>query len=291
MFEKGYDLIDAKAVAEATPETMRDIDATNTLDSSNNIIDSSNVLINDENNDGNNDGITEPRKLIKEPNLIKKLEFVLNVQEIPGKKIAQNYIKNLIDQLNNIKNKRGFMQYNIRIITDSDVEYGKMLGGGDGNSTFPYNVFETTLNTITGTITSTRSSKPQQSEITNETVNVSNGQIIDSDKTNPDDTQVDQISTIEPTNNKQSIFQKLFSYIPVIGTPTMPTVDASFTIPPEFVNLVQEPIEFDNTYDGVLHILVTIYDKTDYFGYVGGLIQLESWIKKVVFFRNKINKV
>jgi hypothetical protein len=206
----------------------------------------------------------EEDKHVKDPNLIKKMEFVLNIQEVPGKKITENYLKDLTSKLKAISDKLTYIQYNFKLITESNVEYSKMMGGdsGDGgDSTFPYNVFEGLFD---------RLSQKKTNNIEN-VVPVSNDE---------KDSTTDNTPVVVPESTKKGIFERLFSYIPSVGTITTPAIDLSFTMPHDLDNLVQDPIEYNDEYDGVVHVLVTIYDKTDTMGYIGGLTQLENWIKK-----------
>ena len=197
-------------------------------------------------------------KPIKDPNLLKKLEFVLNIQEVPGKKITENYLKELTSKLKTISDERTYIQYNFKLITESDIEYSKMMGGGAGDSTFPYNIFEGLFDRLS-------QKKPTDTE---DVALVSND-------------EKDNITTpVVPESKNKGIFERLFSYIPSVGTISTPAIDLSFTMPHDFENLVQDPIEHNDEYDGVTHVLVTIYDKTETMGYVGGLVQLENWIRK-----------
>ena len=198
--------------------------------------------------------------LIKDPNEIKKSEFVLNIQEIPNKKIAENYVKTLTDKLNKLKQQRTYMQFNFKMIVESDIKYNRMMGGGDENSTFPYNIFESTFDLITGK-------------------NRQNNDVADAEKNNQVSSSTESnTSSSNTSSSNKSIFENLFSYIPSLSVSS--PVDLSFTMPVHLENLTQEPIQYLDDYDGVTHILVTIYDKYDSMGYIGGLHQLENWIRK-----------
>jgi len=230
-----------------------------------NLHDTSNNLIANNNLEESGSSTPDNAKVVKDPNLIKKIEFVLNIQEVPGKNITENYLKDLTNRLNSIVKQKPYIQYNFKIITESNFEYVKMMGGdGDANaSTFPYNVFEGIFDRIL------RKKTSDSSNVNSTTEPVGNEE------------KVEPTASYSNTNtSNQGIFQRLFSYIPAIGKPTVPAIDLSFTMPIELSNLVQDPITYNNEYDGVLHVLVTIYDKTDRFGYIGGLAQLENWIKK-----------
>ena len=198
--------------------------------------------------------------LIKDPNEIKKSEFVLNIQEIPNKKIAENYVKTLTDKLNKLKQERTYMQFNFKMIVESDIKYNRMMGGGDENSTFPYNIFESAFDLITGK-------------------NRQNNDVADAEKNNQVSSSTESnTSSSNTSSSNKSIFENLFSYVPSLSVSS--PVDLSFTMPVHLENLTQEPIQYLDDYDGVTHILVTIYDKYDSMGYIGGLHQLENWIRK-----------
>jgi hypothetical protein len=195
--------------------------------------------------------------IVKDPNLIKKIEFVLNIQEVPGKKITENYLKDLTSKLKEISNKYTYIQYNFKVITESNVEYSKMMGGGGGDSTFPYNVFEGLFDRLSQKKTTNNESIVPESNV-----------------------EKDETTNVVPESKNKGIFERLFSYIPSVGTINTPTIDLSFTMPMDLENLVQDPITYDDEYDGVTHVLVTIYDKIETMGYIGGLAQLENWIKR-----------
>jgi hypothetical protein len=208
-----------------------------------------------------------PSTLVKDPNEIKKLEFVLNIQEVPGKKISENYVKDLTEKLNAIKQQRTYVQFNIRMVVESDIKYGKMMGGdGSESSTFPYNIFESAFDIISGKNRNTLSS------ITDDTNK--NNQVIASPSEN-----VNASDNVNLKSNNKSIFDGLFSFAKLNSSSSPPDSETSFTMPRDLENLVQEPINYVDDYDGVTHVLVTIYDKTDSMGYIGGVIQLENWIK------------
>jgi hypothetical protein len=223
------------------------------------LVDSDNSIELSENSEIKDDEINPA----KDPNLIKKIEFVLNIQEVPGKKITENYLKELTSKLKAISDKRTYIQYNFKLITESNVEYSKMMGGGNGvESTFPYNVFEGLFDRLSQKKTTT----------TEDVLPLSNDE---------KDTNTSNVTTdVVPESTKKGIFERLFSYIPSVGTITTPTIDLSFTMPVDLENLVQDPIEHNDEYDGVTHVLVTIYDKIETMGYIGGLVQLENWIKE-----------
>uniref|UniRef100_A0A6C0D3Z7 Uncharacterized protein n=1 Tax=viral metagenome TaxID=1070528 RepID=A0A6C0D3Z7_9ZZZZ len=218
--------------------------------------------------------------LIKDPNEIKKSEFVLNIQEIPNKKIAENYVKTLTDKLNKLKQQRTYMQFNFKMIVESDIKYNRMMGGGDENSTFPYNIFESTFDLITGKNRQNNdvADAEKNNQVSSSTESNTSSSNTSSSNTSSSNTSSSNTSSSNTSSSNKSIFENLFSYIPSLSVSS--PVDLSFTMPVHLENLTQEPIQYLDDYDGVTHILVTIYDKYDSMGYIGGLHQLENWIRK-----------
>ena len=199
-----------------------------------------------------------PSTLLKDPNEIKKIEFVLNIQEVPGKKISETYVKEITEKLNVIKQQRTYMQFNIKMIVESDIKYSNMMGGSGTGTTFPYNIFESAFDLITG--------KNRNTTVIDETNK--NNEVSSSDNV-----------TLE--SNNKSIFDGLFSFAKLNNSVSSVNNDTTMTQPRDLENLVQEPINYIDDYDGVTHILVTIYDKSNSMGYIGGVIQLENWIKPI----------
>ena len=70
------------------------------------------------------------------------LEFLLEIQEIQGRNVAQKYVDYLIDELEKRK-----VKYEFEIVpNDEEVELNKYIGGSD--LTFPYNYFHSFANKI-----------------------------------------------------------------------------------------------------------------------------------------------
>ena len=70
------------------------------------------------------------------------LEFLLEIQEIQGRNVAQKYVDYLIDELEKRK-----VKYEFEIVpNDEEVELNKYIGGSD--LTFPYNYFDSFASNI-----------------------------------------------------------------------------------------------------------------------------------------------
>jgi hypothetical protein len=70
------------------------------------------------------------------------LEFLLEIQEISGKNIAQNYVDDLSSKFEKLK-----LRYDFEVVpNDEEVELNKYIGGSD--LTFPYNYFDSFASSI-----------------------------------------------------------------------------------------------------------------------------------------------
>jgi len=70
------------------------------------------------------------------------LEFLLEIQEISGRNVAQKYVDYLIDEF-----EKRRVKYEFELVpNDDEVELNKYIGGGD--LTFPYNYFHSFANKI-----------------------------------------------------------------------------------------------------------------------------------------------
>ena len=88
------------------------------------------VLLDDDNVDDNVDDNIVP------------LEFLLEIQEISGKNIAQNYVDDLSSKFEKLK-----LRYEFELVpNDEEVELNKYIGGSD--LTFPYNYFDSFASSI-----------------------------------------------------------------------------------------------------------------------------------------------
>ena len=70
------------------------------------------------------------------------LEYLLEIQEISGKNIAQNYVDELISKFEKLN-----IKYEFELApNEEDINLNKIVGGSD--LTFPYNYFESFANNI-----------------------------------------------------------------------------------------------------------------------------------------------
>jgi len=71
------------------------------------------------------------------------LEFLLEIQEISGKNIAQNYVDDLSLKFEKLK-----LRYDFEVVPndDDEIKLNKYIGGSD--LTFPYNYFDSFANSI-----------------------------------------------------------------------------------------------------------------------------------------------
>jgi len=71
------------------------------------------------------------------------LEFLLEIQEISGKNIAQNYVDDLSSKFEKLK-----LRYDFEVVPndDDEIKLNKYIGGSD--LTFPYNYFDSFASSI-----------------------------------------------------------------------------------------------------------------------------------------------
>lgn len=107
------------------------------------------VLLDDDNVDDNVDDNIVP------------LEFLLEIQEISGKNIAQNYVDDLSSKFEKLK-----LSYEFELVpNDEEVELNKYIGGSD--LTFPYNYFDSFASSIKKVLNNNRSVDKNKNYILN----------------------------------------------------------------------------------------------------------------------------
>ena len=107
------------------------------------------VLLDDDNVDDNVDDNIVP------------LEFLLEIQEISGKNIAQNYVDDLSSKFEKLK-----LRYEFELVpNDEEVELNKYIGGSD--LTFPYNYFDSFASSIKTVLNNIRSVDKNKNYISN----------------------------------------------------------------------------------------------------------------------------
>jgi len=187
--------------------------------------------------------------------------YLLKILEIPGKSVTDKYITVLKDNLD----KRG-LKYSINIVVDENItrnmQHVTEQTGGGGDSTYPYNLFESKIDSILAQ----RRSEPKKEK----------GWLSNA------------YDKIKGYNQKrQGIMDRLFSYTPIdkladatepspespIETPPESPIEPSPESPPEsptvFNDILREDdvlistnIDLPENYTGVLYIQLTIYDQS-----------------------------
>ena len=187
--------------------------------------------------------------------------YLLKILEIPGKSVTDKYITVLKDNLD----KRG-LKYSINIVVDENItrnmQHVTEQTGGGGDSTYPYNLFESKIDSILAQ----RMSEPKKEK----------GWLSNA------------YDKIKGYNQKrQGIMDRLFSYTPIdkladatepspespIETPPESPIEPSPESPPEsptvFNDILREDdvlistnIDLPENYTGVLYIQLTIYDQS-----------------------------
>ena len=198
--------------------------------------------------------------------------YLLKILEIPGKSVTEKYIAVLKDKLE----KRG-LKYSINIVVDENIARNMQpiteQTGGGGDSTFPYNLFESKIDRILA---------KRMSEPNKEKGWLSNA--------------YDKLKGYN--QERQGIMDRLFSYTPIdkladatelptelpTEPPTEPPTELS-TEPPAAINdilreddvLISTAIDLPENYTGVLYIQLTIYDQSaGNTGLVYGIYELNN---------------
>lgn len=187
--------------------------------------------------------------------------YLLKILEIPGKSVTDKYITVLKNNLD----KRG-LKYSINIVVDENItrnmQHVTEQTGGGGDSTYPYNLFESKIDSILAQ----RMSEPKKEK----------GWLSNA------------YDKIKGYNQKrQGIMDRLFSYTPIdkLADATEPSpespiessaespIEPSPESPPEsptvFNDILREDdvlistnIDLPENYTGVLYIQLTIYDQS-----------------------------
>ena len=89
------------------------------------------------------------------------LEYLLEIQEISGKNIAQNYVDELISKFEKLN-----IKYEFELApNEEDINLNKIVGGSD--LTFPYNYFESFANNIKKLVNKTQNKEENKNYILN----------------------------------------------------------------------------------------------------------------------------
>jgi hypothetical protein len=204
----------------------------------------------------------------------KGINFYLNILEISGKQITNTYVNDLRIYMD----KKG-LKYKFEIVTDEEFYIADRRLMRGGNTTFPYRHFENTFNTIGNMISfnSSTNISSSASDLNIETknygniepVNISTDKI---DKIDNLDESEESDNTNQGTSLRDTIVDTLLVYNPLELNDNTKT-KAHITPP---VNL-DIPIE----YEGVIHILLTIYVDNTKNIIPGGITQLNHFLHSI----------
>lgn len=212
------------------------------------------------------------------------IKFYLNILEISGKQVTNTYVNNLQKYMND----KG-LKYKFEIIADEDFFVKHKHTTRGGNSTFPYKHFESAFDNVKNLI-SFNNNEPSnvynQANAANKTtqtnsiepdeiVNIdyskqSSDESIDSIKV--DDTEKINEDIDETNKPTDTIIDRLTVYKPL-------ELDGTTELKPPHLPLVNLNIPDD--YDGVIHILLTIYVSNTKDVIQGGITQLNQFLHTI----------
>lgn len=188
-----------------------------------------------------------------------KIEFIFKIYEIANKHIAENYVNEVKQQLEEKSIKHSF-----QLITEPDNNV--MYGGSD--STYPYNLFESAFDGITNRI------KGVVPKTNTESYAIRKGifdRLFSSFSTAPTNDGVDELKKLDNNQNYEGDNLNIEENYNIDKNVGYETSDDN-----------GEPIVFPNDYTGVIIIHLKIYTDEASYQYVGGLKDYEDWIKKVL---------
>jgi hypothetical protein len=182
-----------------------------------------------------------------------KVEFVFRIYEIANKHIAETYVNDASNKMDQLS-----IKYNFQLIKEED---GNKIMFGGSDSTYPYNLFESVFDGISNRVRGVVPKVPSVS------LSARKG-IFD---------RIFSSFKIEPSSSND---KDISSEDKAVSTPIIePTVD--FEKPVEYdVTQEGEPIVFPDNYTGVVIVHLTIYDFGDSYQSVGGIKQFEHWLEK-----------
>jgi hypothetical protein len=181
-----------------------------------------------------------------------KLEFVFRIYEIANKHIAETYVNDASNKMDQLS-----IQYKFQLINEEDSNK-IMFGGSD--STYPYNLFESVFDGISNRVRGVVPKVPSVSLSTRKGIF---------------DRIFSGFSTGLETSNNVPNKENGSKNEVVIESP----VDFEKSIEYD-VTQEGEPIIFPDNYTGVIVVHLTIYDNEDSYRGVGGIKQFEYWLEK-----------
>lgn len=203
------------------------------------------------------------------------IQFYLNILEISGKQVTNTYVNNLQKYMND----KG-LKYKFEIVVDEDFFIRHKHTTRGGNSTFPYKHFESAFDNVKNMISFDNSIK---SDGITQTENIKPTEIVNIDysKQSIDET-TDSINTNDIVNTKENanntnkvtdIIDRLTVYKPLELNGNTNTHQSTLTL----TNL-----NIPDDYDGVIHIMLTIYrDNVNNDVIQGGITQLNNFLRTV----------
>lgn len=200
------------------------------------------------------------------------IHFYLNILEISGKQITNTYV----NDLRNYMDKKGIKKYKFEIVTDEDFYVTDKHTMHGGNTTFPYVHFERVFNTLGNMVSDNNdpsssliSSPSSDFNIDNKAYgNIEPGNASINNNDNPDELNQSN-DTNHRTTMSNTIADTLLVYNPLDlndkpDTKKHSTPHANLDIP--------------NDYNGVIHVLLTIYVSNGENIVQGGITQLNHFL-------------
>ena len=203
------------------------------------------------------------------------IQFYLNILEISGKQVTNTYVKNLQKYMND----KG-LKYKFEIVADEDFFIRHKHTTRGGNSTFPYKHFESAFDNVTNMIsfdnysksheiTQTEDSKP--TEIVNiDYLKQSSDETTDSININ------DIVNTKENANNTNKITDTIIDRLTVYKP-----LELNGNTNMRQSTLTLTNLNIPDDYDGVIHIMLTIYINNANNVIHGGITQLNNFLRTV----------
>ena len=173
-------------------------------------------------------------------------EFLLEIQEISGRNVAQKYVDYLIGEFEKRK-----VRYEFEIVpNDEEIELNKYIGGSD--LTFPYNYFHSFANKIKKILNDKQMSDENKNYILNlfENKTKENAELIDTEDDDIISDIIEEKEHIEELSSEESLKKK-------------------------------SPLVLPKHYTGLIKIHLIIYVDSSESNSVGRINDLNNWLNKV----------
>ena len=174
------------------------------------------------------------------------LEFLLEIQEISGRNVAQKYVDYLIGEFEKRK-----VRYEFEIVpNDEEIELNKYIGGSD--LTFPYNYFHSFANKIKKILNDKQMSDENKNYISNlfENKTKENAELIDTEDDDIISDIIEEKEHIEELSSEESLKKK-------------------------------SPLVLPKHYTGLIKIHLIIYVDSSESNSVGRINDLNNWLNKI----------